>query len=423
MSPTSGNSTTPIPRGLSPPSALNLIVIALTMTYALVGGWMATRGGLTDPVGGDFRAFLASARIARTFGYAEVYNLQAQEEAQRAISSLYTSKDVETLPTFFFPVFVIPFQLFLSLSFPVSLGIWTLINLFALALFAYRFTHGHHFLFLLGLLLASFPAFANFLWGQVNVWLLWCVACFLEAWEKGRPFYGGLWLGGLLLKPQTLVWVLPGLLLRREWRALAGFGTAGLVLLSISLGLAGPEGMRAWLSLPFRYMGDSPAIIPEAMMNLRGLGKVLSYVLPSSWAWRITGALGLAMLALSLWTTLATERKNPGAPSNLLLSWLAVTCATTWHSNGHMGLILLPPLLHQIRMGQEPPESLILWALIPSGVFILFGFLAVPLLVAAGWVRPRIPSIAYPALALLAFNVYFVVRSALKVLNSSGRRK
>lgn len=269
---------------LSPSRFLNLTIFTLITIYALFTGWMISRGGMGDPVGGDFRPFLASAQIARTSGYASIYNSRTQEEVQEALISRYRTGDIDVLPVFFLPVFIIPFQPFLLVGFPASFGIWTLMNLGLLILFVRRFARGNSLLPVLGLLLASYPVFANFLWGQVNIWLLWCITGFLEAWETGKPFRGGLWLGGLLIKPQTLVWLIPALALSREWKILAGFGVTALGLLLVSLLLAGPEGMLAWLRLPLQYVGESPAIVPEAMMNVRVLSKMLALVLPSAWA-------------------------------------------------------------------------------------------------------------------------------------------
>lgn len=393
---------------------LKLTVVALLTTYALLATWMVAQGGLTDPVGGDFRSFLASARIACAFGYAEVYNLEVQREAQERLVARYKTGKIDVLPTFFLPVFVVPFQAFLPFCFPIGFGLWTLLNVGALAWWAYRFAGSKDFLWVLGLLLASFPAFANFLWGQVNVWLLICVAGFLKAWERKHLFHSGIWLGGLMLKPQTLIWVIPALMLLREWRILAGFSATALALLLFSLVLAGPDGMISWLCLPLRYTGVSSAIVPEAMTNIRALGHVLALALSPKWAWGIASAIGFFTGALSLWTTLVARRRGVRSKSSLLLSWLAATSLVAWHSNGHMAMFLFSPLLHLALTEGQAMRSLISWVLLPSLVFVVAGLFAMPLLTALTTFAPPLPSVAYPALTLLGFNVYFVVREALE---------
>lgn len=120
-------------------------------------------------------------------------------------------------------------------------------------------------------------------------------------------------------------------------------------------------------------------------------------------------------MGLSLWTTLAARRKGLGSKPSLLLSWLATTGAVTWHSNGHMAVMLLPPLIRQATEGRSAQRSLILWALLPSVMFVIVGLVAIPVWMMLTGLTPPVPSIAYPALTLLGFNFYFVAREARKV--------
>ena len=77
------------------------------------------------------------------------------------------------------------------------------------------------------MLLISLPVFLNLFTGQVNVWLVVCVGEFMRASISGREFRSGLWLGGLLLKPQALLLLAAGLLMRRRARILAGTCSRG----------------------------------------------------------------------------------------------------------------------------------------------------------------------------------------------------
>ena len=52
----------------------------------------------------------------------------------------------------------------------------------------------------------------------MNIWLLVFVSEFLIANRRGREVRSGFWLGGLLLKPQTLILLLLGLLIARRFK-------------------------------------------------------------------------------------------------------------------------------------------------------------------------------------------------------------
>jgi len=96
------------------------------------------------------------------------------------------------------------------------------------------------------MMLLYFPVFANFINGQVNVFLLVCTGEFLRNVMEDHPFTAGLWLGGLLLKPQVLILIVPVILILRYWKIFAGFFASSAVILLTSLALSGWNGMKAW---------------------------------------------------------------------------------------------------------------------------------------------------------------------------------
>ncbi|RME36205.1 MAG: DUF2029 domain-containing protein [Thermoflexia bacterium] len=109
-------------------------------------------------------------------------------------------------------------------------------------------------------------------WGQTNGLLAVFAGEFLRAIRKGRPFQAGLWLGGLWLKPQILLLILPALLLQRQGWVLAGFGSTSLLLVGLSLLLAGPQTLLRLISLWLAFAQGIPTIIPEVMINWRMVG-------------------------------------------------------------------------------------------------------------------------------------------------------
>jgi hypothetical protein len=63
---------------------------------------------------------------------------------------------------------------------------------------------------------------------------------------RSRPYLAGLALGATLVKPQLVLALGLGLLLTRRWRVLAGWATAGVVLLAITVALS-PHWVFDWL--------------------------------------------------------------------------------------------------------------------------------------------------------------------------------
>jgi len=55
---------------------------------------------------------------------------------------------------------------------------------------------------------------------------------FVLAGLRNHPLQSGQWLGGLLLKPHTLVLFFPGLILARWRQVLAGFSLTALIVLA-----------------------------------------------------------------------------------------------------------------------------------------------------------------------------------------------
>lgn len=389
---------------------LCLALLALSVFYVLFTIWTAFHVTRWAVIGVDFRAFFASAWIATRFGFARVYDLEVQREVQQALMAPYTTGEVNVIPTPFLPVFICSFTLLLPLGMSGGFILWTLLNIGILAVYLFRLAGGRNRL-LPTLAFLSFPLYLNLLLGQANTWLLICVGEFMRAWERDKGFHSGLWLGGLLLKPQTLILLLPVLFLKKKWNILAGFAVATLGAGVISLTLAGPEGLTAWGKLLTRYMGNLTATDPAAMANFRMLGGLLSLLFPSSWAWGVTGGLTVAVAALALWGTL--RRQRAGYDSAFLLPLLAATCAVAWHSHLHMAAILIPPMLRQLTIGRFSRSLFVLWVFLPPIAYFL-AITGIALLTVLKRPIPPLPGFTYPAIVLLGFHAYLTVRAALK---------
>jgi hypothetical protein len=202
----------------------------------------------------------------------------------------------------------------------------------------------------------------------------------------------------MLLKPQVLLLILPGLLIGRRLRLLFGFTLASLALGIVSLGLSGVDGLLDLLRLFQLYGGGAPPTFPEAGMNWRGLAINLTPLLgaPIAWAVAIPGLVLTLAAGLAVW--LAPRRGNPDDQFVVaMLGSFAATSAVTWHSHVYSGLPVLAPLLYLTSRGRLPEWLFNAWLVLPAAAFFVSAF----------GVAPKAGHTA-AGLAMLAVNVALV---------------
>lgn len=405
----------------------NLAFMGLCAFYGALALYEVVEGNAFASLGADHIAFWGAGFIARTEGFAAAYDL----EALRRVQAPYIPAPPDPswvfvpLPAAVLPVFLLPFEVLSFLSPAVSLAIWTALN--TVGLFVYLrhwLREGNPGTFTertAALLMVSFPVFTTLFWGQVNGLLAVFVGEFLRAMRKGRPFRAGLWLGGLWLKPQTFLLLLPVLLLQRQGWALLGFGVASLLLLALSFLLAGPRAMVRLVSLWFAYAGGLPTNIPENMVNWRMLGLRLGEFLPPEWAWGIAGA-GMALtVAAALW--LWRRPISPLTPEFpvALLGTLAATCAVAWHSHLHQTLLFLPVLAYLIARRDAPPGALV--SLLLLYPLAMLGGALVVLFIRVGLLPPIVrPDGVVTSLTGLGLNLYLLGWALRRLERGMGRR-
>jgi hypothetical protein len=224
----------------------------------------------------------------------------------------------------------------------------------------------------------SLPVVITLLFGQVNALLCLGLAGYLVSMKRGRDFRAGIWLSLLLIKPQALVILAPGLLLGRQFRAALGLGAASLSLLTLSFALSGQEGISSLASLYLRYPGDLPYTFPEGMMNWRAIATQVGLALgrPSAdWAAAAASVLTV-ILGLVLWVRLGEKRHKKDLAVVVFASYAATSLAA-WHAHVHMAAPLLVPLLYLVAF--LPWRAyFIIWVLLPTFVFSLAGILLGP---------------------------------------------
>jgi len=413
-------------RGLTAQQWFNLALPWPTVAYILFGLLALIYGLAQDYMAADYRSFISSARISTDsrYGFANIYDLSIQEQFQRPLYEEITAGQAHqpyaTAPTYYLPAFVLPFIPLVLFPFKTGYYIWIGLNALGTVLYLWRFKKavgGLGGYGILGNFLLYVPLYTNLLLGQVNLWLMISLGEFLLASRAGKDFRAGLWLAGLLLKPQTLIFLIPGLLIGRKWKMLGGFGSGLAAILVISIVLVGIPGLthlgELYLlsstgeSAPHKAILDwrglarqlsapgEPTTHAEVMMNWRALAINLLPVTSPEVAWGLSFVgMGLTAIAgLAFWF----KRTEAGSPrwGLVLLGTYAATCSVTWHSHAHMVLPMLPLLLYLHSDDQISWPLLYAW---------LYGMpLLLPLFVLAA------PNIAYNMAGLLVFALNMLI--------------
>ncbi len=351
---------------------LDILWVILFLIYSIYFIFSVRLSQYPATVAGDYRAFYATAQIALTKGFSQVYNLQLQGQFQAALhkQSPFESflASVDPVPMPYLPAFVLLFLPLPIMGYVPGFVMWDLVNLIVLFAYLYRFNrsvgnkNGRDALLQL---VVCLPVASNMLLGQMNVFLVVCLGEFLLASLDGREELAGLWLGGLLLKPQILIFILPGLLMRRRYRTLAGFAACGAGLLGLSLLLVGPYGLRDLASLILQYVHGLPTNAPEVMMNWRAFAINLGILFPKplGWVLALGGIVVTAFLTLSLWALPVESRSSQ--VGLLLLGTFAGTFTVAWHAHNHMEMVLIPLILFLYARKMLPWKMMYLWLFAP----------------------------------------------------------
>jgi hypothetical protein len=357
------------------------LALLLGIVALLYVGFVAMMLGLTGPftyVGIDYRQVWCSVQFARAEGFEHLYDPASQAPFHAAVTATQPGAvDCDTPPLGYLPVFFLLFVPFAVLPPTPGLLLWSAANLVVYVLYVYRFARA------VGVaqprrttakLVLAYAFFINLVSGQSNVWLLLCLGESMLAYLGGGSLRAGLWLGGLLLKPPVLILLLPGLLIRREFRLLAGFGVASVVILAGSVALAGVTGMVDFVRLLVVFSGGATAIFPEAMMNWRAFAVNLAPFLGDAVAWSIAVAGMSVTLALGVAVWCVPWKRGAEDFMVALLGCLAATGAVSWHSHVYSGLLLIVPLVYLLARGRLASAVFNAWLVLPAVAFFVAGF-------------------------------------------------
>ena len=391
---------------------LNLILVGLFVFYFSQFGFLSFLRGY----GVDYLAFWSIGKIADDKGFAEIYDLENLRTTQTQVLETEgmlkkgSASNISPIPAPFFPFFVLPFQLLSRVNPKQSYWIWTNINLAVLIgylLFFLRKTFPENPLSfsskqMLFLMFLSFPMIDNLTEGQVEVFLVVCLGEFIRHALNKKPLPSGLWLGGLLLKPQLLIIIIPILMVQRNWKVLMGFFASSGVIIGSSVILAGTKGMRSLVDLWFKYGEGIASNSPERMINWR----MVAVNFDSLFGW-IIAVLGMALTFLAIFYLV--RNKIAFGTSQwvvMMLGIFSATLAITWHSHFHMAAVLIPFLIYCSLYQMLNKKVVLYWAVSTPLILMVMTVVALFLF---SFLKIRIPDFGPMLLGVSGFFSNLVI--------------
>jgi hypothetical protein len=365
----------------------NLIIIAFFILYLSQFVFLFSTDSFLKGYGLDYLAFWSAGKIADEKGYAQIYDLENLRSTQTQV--LVTlgilerggESNISPFPAPIFSFFVLPFQLFSKVNPKQSYWIWTSINVAVLIgylVFFLRTTFTvDSFLSsttkrMILLILLSFPMFISLTEGQVEVFLVVCMGEFIRYALNKKPLLSGIWLGGLLLKPQLLIIIIPILIIQKNWKVLMGFFASSGVIIGSSLILSGYKGMRSLINLWTRFSAGIATSSPERMINWR----MVAVNLNSSLGW-VIAIMGIVLTILAIYF-LVKNNYIYGSSQwvIIMLGIFSATLAITWHSHYHMAVVLIPFLIY-CSLSQMLTEKVVLfWAIVTPVILVAMTIIA-----------------------------------------------
>jgi Glycosyltransferase family 87 len=336
-------------------SSLRLILVTFLAAMIVLHAWMFFRLRREITTGyPDFTIFYTAGKCIIQDRGRQLYDLETQFAIQREIASEVKHRE-NPLPFNHPPFEALLFAPLARLPYVAAYFVWAVFNIVLILgfwnLLRPRLPSLHGFLPALPLLamFAFFPLIMALLQGQDSILVLFLYGLAFSALVTGRAFVAGLCLGLALFKFQLVLPFVLVLLVRRQWRAVAGFVITAFGLLLASAAVVGWSGVMAYPGFVLRLSrsGAQAGIYPRDMPNLRGLvsGSLHLSGLPAT---LLIIAVSIALVALvAHWWRVQPERAQPRHQFVLGFSLcLTVAIITSYHLLVHdLSLLMLPILL------------------------------------------------------------------------------
>ena len=200
----------------------------------------------SDNFHNDLTFYYAAAQVGLNHGWQSIYDLRLQQEALDALGSgiqiAQLARYISPPPVAWLaiPLTLLPFQ--------VAYFVWSALLLGALGWTWYLASPGTGRLRLIHLAAAIgwLPVIYGLQLGQPGLFVALGVAGCYALLRAGRPFWAGVALGALVLKPQLAFLVPPALLVSGHYRAFWGSVVAVGALALIAAVVVGPSGIATY---------------------------------------------------------------------------------------------------------------------------------------------------------------------------------
>lgn len=330
----------------------------------------------------DFTAFYGAGQTVRHGLGDRLYDPQEQWRVQQEFA-----RDVAIrqgpLPYLRLPFEALLFLPLTFLSYSTAYLFWLLLNLgvvIAVVLFLWRHLRPlQEFPVWLPILLALgfTPVFLTLLQGQDTILLLLFYSLACVALREGDDFRAGCWLGLGLIKPHLVLPFVAIALLRGKYKVAGGFGLVAIVLLGVSLGVAG----SGFLHYPgylweLEQHTERGLVQPGDNPNLRGLVEGFGSGLAPSVV--LVGLIAILSAGLMVWVSMRGRDKNNGASEGRIADLIfcqavIVSLLVSYHAFAYdLSLLLVPIFLltrHWLERGVGPAR----WVLFGPVALLLCG--------------------------------------------------
>lgn len=233
----------------------------------------------------DFVALYAGARLV---GTPDLYSRAANLAVSQEVTGITMKSVVYTRPPFY-ACLLKPLS---ALPYLTAYALFCLVCVASVLWFVVRFTRDCPALPLYAAF--SIPVAAVLPQGQDTPFLLVFTGTALLLHRAGRPFLAGMMLALCAIKFHLFLLVPLLLVMKREWRTLAGGAAGGGVLLLLTLLLAGPSSLPAYLAV---LRDPWINFTPDMMPNLHGFAAIL----PAALSTPVETGLVLFTLAAFFW--------------------------------------------------------------------------------------------------------------------------
>ena len=302
----------------------------------------------------DFIQFYSAGAVVAKGAAPHLYDLALQSEILRQ----FTHPPFEA-------ILYAPFALF---SYTTAFRLWTLLSLTSLGLIFFLLRpYGVAFGLSERLLMLSavfYPVFSVIVQGQDSLLVLLAFTLTFLSLKKNRHFWGGMFLGAGLVKPQVVLPFALLLTLQGYWKMIGGLTIAAVSFGLLSVLVFGPSVVIQYPSMLLHMNEEANAptfhLVPQTMPNLRGIIALLFSHILSPHMVIITCA--LLSVGLAIW---ACRRQMVGGSFDLSFSFaLVITLLISFHLLIHdLSLVLLPIFLYLNYLRTHKPQSCISYSL------------------------------------------------------------